>query len=191
MARQRKDKSSATELEAAVLGVVWRDGPCTPYAIRQHFRESLTPRWSGSAGAIYPLVRRLESRGLVRSKSSARGKREQRDYRITPRGVTAFRQWLKTPPGPTDATLIHDPLRTRVLFLAALPRAQARSIISDAVDSLRREELQVKEACRKSANDKCPFLHLAARNALLLTRVRIRWLIEVQEELGKRAGRCD
>ena len=58
MARQKSSRTDTTELEAAVLGVVWQDGPCTPYAIRQHFLESPAPRWSGSAGAIYPLVRR-------------------------------------------------------------------------------------------------------------------------------------
>ena len=188
MAKKRKAMDPVTELEAAALGVVWRDGPCTPYAIRQHFRESRAPRWSGSAGAIYPLVQRLERRGLLRSKHFARGKRGQRDYRITPRGVTAFRQWLKTPPSPNDATLVHDPLRTRVLFLAALPRDEARSLVSDALEALSQEALLSKEDCRKSANDKCPFAHFAARNALLLTRVRIRWLIEIQNALWNVAG---
>ena len=186
MARQKKTANPATELEAAVLGVLWRDGLCTPYAIRQHFRESRSPRWSGSAGAIYPLARRLEMRGLVRSKHRVRGKREQRDYRITPRGVAALRKWIRTPLAQTEATLVHDPLRTRVFFLAAIPRDEARSFVSDALHALRLEALRAKEDCRNSANDKCSFSYLAARNALLVTRVRIRWLIEVREALGKR-----
>lgn len=188
MAKKRKISNPVTELEAAVLGVVWRDGPCTPYAIRQHFRESRAPRWSGSAGAIYPLVQRLERRGLLRSKHSVRGKRGQRDYRITPRGIADLREWIKAPPGGTNAALVHDPLRTKVFFLEALPREEARSLVSDSIGALRQEAVQAKEDCRKSANDKCPFSHLAARNAFLLTRVRIRWLNEVQEELEKRAA---
>ncbi len=187
MAKPGKTGDPATELESAVLGVLWRDGPCTAYAIRQHFRESPAPRWSGSAGAIYPLVRRLESRGLVRSKQSARGQRRQQDYQITRRGLASFRQWLRASSGPSDATLIHDPLRTRMLFLAALPQDQARSFVSDAVDALRRDALQAKEDCRKRASDECPFSRLAARNALLLTRARLRWLMEVQEELANSA----
>ena len=75
-----------------------------------------------------------------------------------------------------------------MLFLAVLPRGEARSFVSEAVDALRLEELRAKEDCRERPNDKCPFAYLAARNALLLTRVRIRWLIEVQEELCKSAG---
>ena len=187
MAKRTKDTASTTELEAAVLGVVWQDGPCTPYAIRQHFRESRAPRFSGSAGTIYPLVRRLEARGLVASKHGARGKRAKRDYRITSSGTAMFRQWLRVPPGPNDSALVHDPLRTRVLFLAALPRDEARLFVSNALDALRRELPQAMEACRTSAKDKRPFSHFAARNALLLTRARIRWLIETQKELGKPA----
>ena len=54
-----------TDLEQAALGVVWRDGPCTPYQVRKQFLDSPTPSWSGSAGTIYPLMRRLEDMGLV------------------------------------------------------------------------------------------------------------------------------
>ena len=94
---------------------------------------------------------------------------------------------LKAAPGITDTTLVHDPLRTRVLFLAALPQNEVQPFLSDAIDALRREERLSKADCHKSANNKCPFAHFAAKNALLLTRVRIRWLIEIQKELGKRA----
>ena len=108
-----------TDLEAAVLAVVWRDGPCTAYAIRQHFRQSPTPRWSGSAGAIYPLVRRLEARGLLRSTPGKVGARNQRDCELTAEGLAALRRWLRVP-SEVDTALLHDPLRTRVLFLSAL-----------------------------------------------------------------------
>ncbi len=183
MAKQSKTTNAATELEAAVLGVVWRDGPCTRYAIRQDFRESRAPRWSGSAGAIYPLVQRLELRGLVRSKSTVRGKRPQRDYRITPRGRSVFERWLRAPFGPAEAALLHDPLRTWVLFLDALPLDEARSLVSGAIEVLGQEVLRSKEDFREHANDKSPLSRLAARNALLLSQARIRWLVEVKEAL--------
>ena len=102
--------------------------------------------------------------------------------------MAELREWIKALPGGTNAALVHDPLRTKVLFLEALPRDEARSLVSDCIDALRQEAEQAKEDCRKSANDKCPFSHFAARNAFLVTRVRIRWLNEVQKELEKRAG---
>ncbi len=52
-----------SELEAVVLGLVWSDGPCTAYAVRRTVQASLSAQWSGSAGAVYPAVARLEQRG--------------------------------------------------------------------------------------------------------------------------------
>ncbi len=183
MARQKGGTTGTTELEAAVLGVVWQEGPCTPYAIRQHFLESPAPRFSGSAGAIYPLVRRLETRGLVRSTPSARGRRAQRDFRITRLGGTALKRWVRAPMALGDGTLIHDPLRTRMLFLSALPREEALSFVSDALVVLRRTLQHSQKDCRENAIRQNQFAHFAARNALLVTRARVNWLVEVQGRL--------
>ncbi len=183
MAKHNGSTTDPTELEAAVLGVVWQEGPCTRYAIRQHFLESPAPRWSGSAGAIYPLVRRLETRGLVRSAPSTQGRRARRDYRITRLGGAALRRWLRVPIAQGDATLIHDPLRTRMLFLSALPREEALSFVADALEALRRALRQAQEDCRENPGREDPFAHLAARNALLVTRARVKWLAEVQAQL--------
>jgi DNA-binding PadR family transcriptional regulator len=54
-------------LEGCVLGILWERGPCTAYAARKVLRESPSPYWSGSAGAVYPLLARLEGRRLVRA----------------------------------------------------------------------------------------------------------------------------
>ena len=183
MVRQKSGTTDTTELESAVLGVVWQEGPCTPYAIRQHFLESRAPRWSGSAGAIYPLVRRLETRELVRSTSRARGRRTQRDYRITRLGKTALRRWIRMPIAMGDGTLIHDPMRTRVLFLSALPREEALSFVSDSLAVLRQALEHVQKDCRQSPVSENLFAHFAARNALLVMRARVKWLAEVQEQL--------
>ncbi|HZE88705.1 MAG TPA: PadR family transcriptional regulator, partial [Verrucomicrobiae bacterium] len=68
-------RKGLSELEGATLGVVWSEQPCTPYAIRRVFQTSPSPFWSGSAGAIYPLVERLETRGLVRAEATMTGRR--------------------------------------------------------------------------------------------------------------------
>ncbi len=183
MAKQDSGTKDTTELEAAVLGVVWQEGPCTPYAIRRHFLDSPAPRWSGSAGAIYPLVRRLESRGWVRSTPSVRGRRAQRDFRITRRGGTALKRWLRASIALGDGTLIHDPLRTRMLFLSALPRTEALLFVSDALAALRRTLQHAQKDCRDNPVHENPFAHFAARNALLVTRARVKWLAEVQGRL--------
>src|SRR5262252_1915289 len=102
-----------TELEGAVLGVIARSSPCTPYRVRRVFLDSPSPYWSGSAGAIYPLLRRLEQRGLLTSRKRRTGRRAALAYTLTARGTQAFRAWLQ-PPWPTVVTGVPaDPLRTR------------------------------------------------------------------------------
>ena len=134
----RDDKKyQLTELEGAVLGAVQRDGPCTPYSIKVLFRKSPSEFWSGSAGAIYPLMRRLEQRGLLASERASTGKRGHRNYRATALGKRAFTRWM------TDSEqavgMGYDPLRTRLVFLKQLtPGARANFIatVSAALDEL-------------------------------------------------------
>jgi DNA-binding PadR family transcriptional regulator len=113
-----------TELEGATLGVVLRDGPCTSYAVKELFRASPSDFWSGSAGSIYPLMQRLETRGLVASEQGSTGRRGRKEYRITAAGRRAFRRWLTD--AERAAGMGFDPLRTRLVFFDLLsPQARA------------------------------------------------------------------
>ncbi len=124
MSGKSKDRA-LTELEGATLGVVLRDGPCTSYAIKELFRASPSEFWSGSAGSIYPLMQRLETRGLVASEQGSTGRRGRREYRITAAGRRAFRSWLTD--AERAAGMGYDPLRTRLVFFDRLsPKARAR-----------------------------------------------------------------
>jgi DNA-binding PadR family transcriptional regulator len=136
MNRKRKERA-LTELEGAALGVVIRDGPVTSYAVKEVFRGSPSEFWSGSAGSIYPLMRRLEERELVASERGSTGRRKHRVYRSTSEGRRRFRHWL------TDteraAAMGFDPLRTRLVFFDRLsPRDRERFRVSfeDALESL-------------------------------------------------------
>src|SRR5471030_2616795 len=91
-----------TELEQCVLGVIWRDGPMTAYEIAALFARSLSPYWSGSAGAIYPVVARLRKRGLAGGKRQSWNDSQKTVLKATKKGVTALRKWL-TPPLPAGA----------------------------------------------------------------------------------------
>jgi DNA-binding PadR family transcriptional regulator len=107
-----------TELEGAALGAVARDGPCTSYAVKELFRASPSEFWSGSAGSIYPLMKRLEQRGLVASESGSTGRRGHRTYRATARGRRAFARWMTD--AERTAAMGFDPLRTRLVFVGQL-----------------------------------------------------------------------
>jgi DNA-binding PadR family transcriptional regulator len=167
-----------TELEGAVLGTLRQHAPCTPYRIRRLFLDSPSPYWSGSAGAIYPLMGRLENRGLIRAKPGAADRREGRVYELTASGVRAARKWLGPPWPPIVTGVPADPLRTRVAVLDALGRAARvrffRAAIA-AVDEDIRSHLSDRRRGRHAGR---PLDEAVARGALAMLRARRRWLAE-------------
>jgi DNA-binding PadR family transcriptional regulator len=182
-----------TELEGAVLGVLWQRGPCTPYAVRRVFLESPSPYWSGSAGAIYPLMNRLKRQRRIESKASATGRRASKLYSLTPAGARAFRVWL-TPPWPAVVTGVPaDPLRTRVSFLGALSVSERARFLGDAIDRIAphlRDQERDLVLQRQAGNS---FEEAVARGALAALRARRKWLVETARDLvadkRRRAGR--
>jgi DNA-binding PadR family transcriptional regulator len=121
--------SRLTDLEGAALAEFAKRGPTTSYAVTRTFRESPSEFWSGSAGAVYPMVRRLEKRGLLQSESAEQGRRERKDYSITPLGRAALEHWLLD--GERAAGLGFDPLRTRLIYLDLVSPAQRDTLLED------------------------------------------------------------
>ena len=105
-----------SELEGCVLGHLWKHGPCTAYAVRKEMLDSPSSQWSGSAGAIYPLLERLERRRLVSARKASRGKRAGWLYALTPTGHERLLEWLGPPLAPDVVSIAVDPLRTRVFL---------------------------------------------------------------------------
>jgi DNA-binding PadR family transcriptional regulator len=178
-------------LELAVLGLAWKSGPCTPYAIRQHFIESPSSHWSGSAGAIYPLITRLERRGLLRSRDGTRGARPGRAYSLTPRGLAHLQEWLSAPLPLEDVSVTFDPIRTRLLFLGAVPPARRRRLLHDARAKLGAEVKEARELHARHSRGTDRFEALASLGALLVMQARLRWLTRVAGALAvQREGRA-
>lgn len=179
-----------SELEGAVLGIVAREGPCTAYAVRKRFQASPSPQWSGSAGAIYPLVERLVERGWLRSRAQNSDRRKGRLYSLTPSGRARLTAWLAPPLGPEVTGVPPDPLRTRLSFLGSLPAAARRAFVEEALAgneaALKATRIDLREA-RKEAD---PWRRLVARGALAALRARKAWLREVRRALARPESRA-
>ncbi len=125
------DRKSLTELEGAALAIVAREGPMTPYAVKEAFRNSPSEFWSGSAGAVYPLISRLEKRKLISAKADKADGRARREFSITAAGRAAMKDWLVD--AERAAGLGFDPLRTRLFFSDLLTPAERKSFIAAAL----------------------------------------------------------
>jgi DNA-binding PadR family transcriptional regulator len=131
-----------TDLEGAALALIARHGVTTSYVIAKTFADSPSEFWSGSAGAVYPLIKRLLEKNFIAASAAAAGKRARTDYRMTDAGRVAFRAWL------LDATraagIGFDPLRTRAIHLdqvSAAERAQFLAEVRQHLDAAAKRDV--------------------------------------------------
>lgn len=111
---------SYSELEATILGLVGKHGPCTAYEIMRLFQLSPTSSWRASSGAIYPAVKKLVRLDLLTTRPNPTGGRKASQLDLAPAGRAALVQWLvDEPDGLGDPS--SDPIRSRLMFLGALP----------------------------------------------------------------------
>ena len=173
-----------SELEGCVLGLVETQGPLTPYAVRKVFLDSASPHWSGSAGAIYPLIRRLEERALLKSEAHRTGSRRSRLYRSTATGRRVLRRWVGPPIPDWVVAVPVDSLRTRLSFLVVLSRADRIAFVTNATRMIEAHIRTVREHPRAARPE--PFEELVDRGVLIMLEARRTWLGEVTTALKRR-----
>ena len=177
-------RKELTELEQCVVGVVWRDGPMTAYEIALMFTTSISSYWSGSAGAIYPLVERLRKRGLLQASKGAKGRTRRTLFTTTPRGLAALKSWIAPPLPPQAGMPSFDPIRTRLFFIEVLPKAQ-RLVFLDEAEKVIRAQIAVVKQRRRLDTESGQFTEsLGDLGALYELQARLRWLREVRKLLG-------
>ena len=89
------------------------------YDLVQRFASTMNFVWTASQGGIYTELGRLEAEGLIEEKST--GARGRKNYRATPGGRAALREWLLSP----LERQAKDELVLRVFHLSALSREEA------------------------------------------------------------------
>ena len=173
-----------TELEGCVLGILSTLGPCTAYLVRCQFLESPSPYWSGSAGAIYPLLRRLVRRGLVQERRRSEGRRKSLLLSLTAGGRAALASWLLPPLPDLVIGVPSDPLRTRFGFLGALDARQRRAFLADASRRLaaHHADIEADEQRHRARRDRVNAL--LAAGARRMQEARLAWLREAARALG-------
>ena len=173
-----------TENEGSLLGVVARQQPITAYQLLLIYGQSPVSSFNSSKGAIYPIIKRLKSRGLLAAERVTDDKRGTEALSCTEEGLEALRQWVRgVHPGHT---LLADPLRSRVQFLDLLSREEQMEWI---VDAKRMVEEKREELIAYSNSVQFPFheiVHAAAEGSL---DMKSRWLDQLLFAVVKPSGR--
>jgi DNA-binding PadR family transcriptional regulator len=101
----------------ALLGLIHLQ-PMSGYDLRKIFASTAWGTFSDSPGAIYPALRRLETRGLVLSEvQESTSLRKRRVFRITPKGLADLKEWLSLPVTHDDVIRRIADLMVRLSFM--------------------------------------------------------------------------
>jgi DNA-binding PadR family transcriptional regulator len=121
-----------TTLGFLVLGFV-RLTPASGFDLRRVFATTPLGNFSGSPGAIYPLLARLKRERLLKGMVDRTNPRRPRTvYRITAAGTAALREWVKTPIDAQGARRYPDLFGIRVAFMEGglVSDAERREILA-------------------------------------------------------------
>jgi DNA-binding PadR family transcriptional regulator len=176
-------RDALTELEAAALGHLWLHGPCTAYVVRRAFLDSPSPYWSGSAGAVYPALARLERAGLVRSSARRADRRRAREVELTPEGRERLAAWLGPPLPDWVVGVPMDALRTRVALLAAMRPGRRARLLAEAERGVREQLALIEADVARAVAAGDPWERLVAEGAAATQRARLAWVGETRRRL--------
>ena len=172
-----------TELEGAVLGVIWSRGPITAYGVRQRFMRSPTHGWSSSKGAIYPAIRRLTADGLVCSTPDPDDGRATRQLTLTEKGKEALRiGWRELETWMGGAVV--DPVRTAHQLYWSACRVRSRLAF---IERAERNAVAALKAINKMVPDPAAQerwgLEAADKGVRAEVEARLEWLRQVRKSL--------
>lgn len=118
-----------------VLGLLMREGPCTPYDLKRLVAAALGRFWSFPHALLYAEPPRLVTLGMA-TETRELGGRRRRTFAITDAGTDSLRAWLERP--SRESTELRDPGLLQ-LFFADLGSSDAQGIIA-------REQLAIHQA---------------------------------------------
>jgi DNA-binding PadR family transcriptional regulator len=105
-----------TALEYALLGLVGQQ-PQSGYDLRKIFETTAMGSYSGSPGAIYPALKRLEAQGFIEGDvDNTKALRPRKIFRLTESGRAVLFEWLSATIEPEDVQRRVDELMLRFAF---------------------------------------------------------------------------
>ena len=116
-------RGGITLLEHTLLGLLYRKSS-SGYDLRKIFATTALGSFSDSPGAIYPALRRLQSKGLVKSQAATGGRR-RRTVVLTEKGANELKRWVTLPVTPEDAMKGLQEVMLRFAFSESVMGAHA------------------------------------------------------------------
>lgn len=174
----------------AILGMLV-SGPRSGYDLKKDFEEQISSFWSESLGQIYPALKKMHTESLVAvSLRKAKGRPERKVYRITKKGESAFREWLKLPAEPIKW---RNELLLKVFFGTAMEHEDVLGHIR-AFQASEKEKQKLYEyfaneiETREATPKRRLYWRLALSSGKHINKARLSWCREAIEEIQKFAN---
>ena len=171
---------SLTDDEGAFLALLIRVQPATAYQISKIYEDSPVSNFGTSKGKIYPLIRRLKQRGLLKSEAVAGDARGTEQLKSTRKGRNAVRRWVKEI--RPDHLLLEDPLRTKLQSFDLLDVEEKLAWIASAKAQLR-EKLEQLETYAAAVT--VPYKDEVHDNAVTAVEARLAWFDRVERSVSQ------
>ncbi|KKL18567.1 hypothetical protein LCGC14_2474220 [marine sediment metagenome] len=113
-------KGARTGLEILVLKIIQKNAGITGYDIIQNITSKPRGLWRGTAGSIYPLLKNLAEKELVKIREITDGKRIKKEYYITEKGSNALKDALSNRIYPS----MHSFMDSIFTLIGDIPRVQ-------------------------------------------------------------------
>lgn len=169
-----------TDDEGTFLALLIRTEPATAYQLAKVYAESPVSNFGVSKGKIYPLIKRLKERRLLRS-GRVEDLRGTEKLAVTALGREAVRRWvLEIRP---NHLLLEDPLRTKVQSFGLLSDEEQLEWIASAEATLQEKLAEVRDYAESVT---VPYKEQVVDNAVSAIRTRIAWLDRVRRTLTKK-----
>jgi DNA-binding PadR family transcriptional regulator len=175
-----------TAFEHVLLGLVCLS-PASGYDLKRTFASTPMGVYQPSSGALYPALRRLETKGLVRAMAldgAGESARRRRVYEPTEVGRAAHMTWLRTPIEPsTVARDLGLHLVRFVMMEHAFSRDEVFGFLDDLSDALAAFIAQLEQsAAVPQVGDRHP--RLALDHGLAVYRASLEWAGSAMAALG-------
>jgi DNA-binding PadR family transcriptional regulator len=179
-----------SDLGLAILGLL-SISPMSGYSLRKIFLTTALKAFSGSPGAIYPALRRLEEEGFVAGTVERKDTlRPRKVFGLTPRGRAALLDALTGPVERDDVIRGMDRLLLRFGFMSGLVgKDQALAFLAALVSHLDRYLEELEAEYRRMGPGNSSFSGRAAlEQGVESYRTNARWVRKTLEALKKRSS---
>jgi DNA-binding PadR family transcriptional regulator len=165
-----------TDFEQVLLGVITGE-PRSGYGLKKMFGASPASVYQPSSGALYPALRRLEARGLLRAEKKApSGRRALRLHHVTEAGRAAHLDWLRQPVDPaTVAADLGLHLMRFAMMEEQLGRAAVLAFLKDLAHALNSFVCGMEQYLASGAQSSRRHAELALQHGIAVHRASLEW----------------